>query len=87
MGGNVILQAVPLIIVLGVFYFVVILPARKQQEEHKRMIASLKPGDKIVTIGGIHGMIASVKDDVVSVRIGGDTKIDVDKTAIARKLS
>ena len=87
MNSNIIMQAIPLVIVLGVFYFIVILPAKKQQEEHKKMVSSLRPGDKVVTIGGIHGMVASVKDDVITIRIGGDTKIDVDRTAIARKIS
>ncbi len=86
MNSNLILQLVPFLIVLGVFYFLVILPAKKEQEERKRMIASLRPGDKVVTIGGIHGMVASVRDDVITLRIGGDAKIDVDRSAIARKL-
>lgn len=84
--NNAILQLVPLAIVIGVFYFLVILPSRKQQEEHKKMISSLRPGDKVVTIGGIRGMVASVKDDVITLRVGGDTKIDVEKSAIARKI-
>ncbi len=85
--NEVFLQAVvPLIFVLGVFYFIVIVPSKKQQEAHKKMISSLRPGDKVVTIGGLRGMVVSVRDDVVTLRVGGDTKIDVEKTAIARKL-
>ncbi len=84
--NSVLLQLVPIAIILGVFYFLVIVPSKKQQEEHRKMISSLRPGDKVVTIGGIRGMVASVKDDVVTLRVGGDTKIDVEKSAIARKL-
>ncbi len=83
--NDLILQLIPLFIVIGVFYFLVIIPSRKQEEERKKMLASLRSGDKVVTIGGIRGMVASIKDDVVTLRVG-DTKIDVEKSAIARKL-
>jgi len=83
--NDLVAQLVPLAFVIGVFYLLVILPSKKQQEEHKKMLASLKQGDKVVTSGGIHGMVANVRDDLVILRIGGDAKIDVDKSAIARK--
>ncbi len=85
--NEIVAQLIPFIFIVGVFYLLVIKPSQKQQEEHKKMLMSLKPGDKVVTSGGIHGMVASVKDDTIALRIGGDVKIDVDRAAIARKIS
>jgi len=66
-----------------IFYFLIMRPQSKKQKEAKKMMDSLKKGDKITTIGGIRGTVESVKDDVVSVRVDGNTKIDFIKSAIS----
>jgi preprotein translocase subunit YajC len=70
-------------------YFLTIRPQRKKQLELEAQIKSLKNGDKVVTSGGIHGVIANIRGDdspTLILRIGDNVKIDVDKSAIARIL-
>lgn len=61
-----------LIIVMIAMFAVLIIPQRKKDKKIKNMLASLKPGDRIRTIGGIYGTISSIKDDVVVIMVGPD---------------
>lgn len=70
-------------LVIGIFYFLIIRPQNKKQKETKAMIASVEKGDKVTTIGGIRGTVDSVKDDVVSIRVYNDVKIDFNKSAVS----
>ena len=66
-----ILQMVlPLVLMGAVFYFMLIRPQRKKDKQVKEMLANLKPGDRICTIGGIYGTITAVKDDTVELAVG-----------------
>ena len=73
---------VPLIAMFAVFYFLLIAPARKKQKGQQEMRNNLKAGDKIVTNGGIHGVVVGVSDNVIQVRIADQVKIDISKFAI-----
>jgi preprotein translocase subunit YajC len=73
----------PLIIVMAIFYFILIRPQLKRQKQHGAMLASLQKGDKVVTSGGIHGVIVGLKDDVVVLKVAENTKIEVSKTAVS----
>ena len=53
------MQFVPLIIIMGIFYFLLIRPQQKQANERKNMLAALKPGDKVLTNGGIVGVVTA----------------------------
>ncbi|MCS7233042.1 MAG: preprotein translocase subunit YajC [Synergistetes bacterium] len=80
----------PLILIFVVFYFLLIWPQRKQRERHRRMIESLRRGDKIVTVGGIYGTVRDIKDDSFIIEIDRleedkPVKIRVTKSAIAAK--
>ena len=57
-------QFIPLVLILGVFWFLIIRPQQKKQKEHMRMVESLKKGDKVVSNGGIFGTIVKVGDEV-----------------------
>ena len=63
-------QLLPMILIFVVFWFVLIRPQRKKDKEAKAMLASLKRGDRICTIGGIYGTITNIKDDVLTVEVG-----------------
>lgn len=80
------LSILPMVMVFLVFYFVVIMPHKKQQKETRKMIDSIQKNDKIVTVGGIHGTVVNVQDKTVVVRIDDQTRIKIDKTAISAKL-
>ena len=59
-----------MVAMIGVFYFMLIRPQRKKDKAVKDMLAALKPGDRICTIGGIYGTIASIKDETIVLYVG-----------------
>ena len=63
-------------------YFLIIAPQRKKQKETQKMIDALGTGDKIITIGGFHGIVQSVKENRVIVKIAEGTKVELEKSAI-----
>lgn len=73
----------PLILIIIVFYFFMIRPQLKKQKEQKKFRENLNKGDKIVTIGGIHGKIVEVKENTVVVQIAPEFKITLEKSAIS----
>ncbi len=75
-------QMMPMIILLVVFWVILIRPQMKKQKEHANMLTTIKRGDKIVTNGGIQGIVLSVGDKTLSIR-SADSKLDVVKSAIA----
>ena len=81
---NPLLTFLPLILVFVVFYFFMIRPQMKKQKEMTNYRNSLKKGDKIVTTGGIYGRIYEVKDNYVTIDVGGDIKLKVDKSALLK---
>jgi preprotein translocase subunit YajC len=70
-------------LVFVIFYFLIIRPQNKKQKDMQKMIAGVKKGDKIVTIGGIHGVVAAVKETTVMVKVDDGTRIEFSKSAIA----
>jgi len=77
-----VLQWAPFIIMLVIFYFLFYRPQKKEQKKRADMLASLKKGDRIVTIGGIHGTITAFGDDTVTVRVADKVEIDFNRTAV-----
>jgi len=77
----------PLILIFGIFYFLIIRPQQKKQrlaqKEREEMLTALKSGDKVVTTGGIYGTIVAVKDTTVQLRIAQSVSVEVLRTAIA----
>ena len=72
------------LLALGVvFYFLLIRPQQKQAKEKAALIASVKTGDKVVMSGGIHGIVANVKETTVLVKVADNVKLEFDKAAIA----
>ena len=66
-----------------IFYFLIIRPQNKKQKEAKKMLEALKKGDKVVSIGGIHGTVVSVKETTTVVKVDDNTKLEFTKSAIA----
>lgn len=77
----------PFILIIGVMYFFMIRPQNKKQKELQKMLDALKKGDKVVTIGGIHGTVSSVKENTVVVKVDDSAKIEFDRKAIAAVIS
>jgi preprotein translocase subunit YajC len=81
------MQFVPLIIIMGIFYFLLIRPQQKQASERKNMLAALKPGDKVLTNGGLIGLIDAVAGDELQMEIAKNVKVTVVRSGVAGLLS
>lgn len=75
---------VMLILIIVVMWFFMIRPQRKQQKELEKFRNSLKRGDKVVTIGGIYGVVDEIKERQVIIKVDGDTKLKVDKNSLVK---
>jgi preprotein translocase subunit YajC len=82
-GSSALVSFLPLIAIFAIFYFLIIRPQGKKQKETQKMLAALKKGDRIVTIGGIHGVIQSVKESTVIVRVDENTKLEFSRSAVS----
>ena len=75
----------PMLVIMGVlFYFMIIRPQQRQRRQHQEMLRAVKTGDKIMTGGGIIGMVTNVKDDTVIVRIADNVKVELSRSHISR---
>lgn len=82
-GGSGIIMFLPLIAIFGVFYVLLILPQQRKQKKWQEMLTTLKNGDRVVTSGGIRGIIIGLRDDYVHLRVAPDNlKIEVARSAI-----
>jgi preprotein translocase subunit YajC len=84
-GGGFGASLIVLVLIFIIFYFLLIRPQQKQQKQLIDMRSSLKKGDKIVTTGGIYGVILGITGDVVSLQIADKVKIDIAKGSIATR--
>jgi len=73
----------PLVLIVVVFYFFMIRPQMKKQKEAKKFMAEIKKGDKIITIGGIHGKIAEVSETTFMIEVEGGNRLKISKTAVS----
>ena len=73
----------PLIAIVVVFYFFFIRPQMKKSKDQKKFREALKKGDKIITIGGIHGKIVEVQDTTFTIEVEGAMKLRIEKSAVA----
>ena len=80
---GILISVVPFVAIIGIFYFFLIRPQNKKQKETEKMLSALKKGDKVVTIGGIHGVISSVKEKTVIVKIDDNCKVEFNRSAIS----
>lgn len=83
-AGGGLMALMPIILIFAVLFFLLILPQRREQKKRGKMLTSLNRGDKIVTSGGLHGVITKVEKDIITLRVNDKTVLTVDKTAITR---
>lgn len=86
-NSNPIMSFLPLVLIAVVFYFFMIRPQTKRMKDQKNFITNLKKGDKIVTVGGIHGKIAEVNDDTFMMEIENGVKMKIDKVSVSLEAS
>jgi preprotein translocase subunit YajC len=85
-GPNPLASFVPIILIFIIMYFVLFRPQMRRQKEQRRLISSLKTGDRVLTSAGIHGMITNVKDTTVTVKVADNVKIEMEKSAVTNVL-
>jgi preprotein translocase subunit YajC len=80
---------VPMVMVFAIFYLLLIRPQNKQRQEHEKMLASVDKGDEVVTVGGLHGKVVGVTDDVLTLEIanlkGERVRVKQDRKGIERR--
>jgi preprotein translocase subunit YajC len=72
----------PFVLMFAIFYFLLIRPQQKKQKQRTSMLSALKKGDKIVTVGGLHGTIEEIADDTVVVKVNDVTKLTFDRASV-----
>jgi preprotein translocase subunit YajC len=81
-GGSPWLQFIPFVLVLGIFYFIILLPMRKKQQKVQQFLESLKVGDRVITTGGIYGQVTRLSGETVQLQIADKLRIEVAKASI-----
>jgi preprotein translocase subunit YajC len=82
-GGSVVVTIITFGLIFVIFYFLIIRPQNKQKKETQKMIDAVKKGDHIVTIGGIHGTVQSVKESEVVIKVDSNSKMTMSRNAIS----
>jgi preprotein translocase subunit YajC len=82
-GSSSLLSFLPFVLIIIVFYLFFIRPQMKKSKDQKKFRESLKKGDKVVTIGGLHGKIAEIDETTVVLEVGNQMKLTIEKSAIA----
>lgn len=85
-GGSMTTTFITFGLIIAIFYFLIIRPQKKRDKDAKDMLAAMKKGDKVISIGGIRGTIVSVKETTVVVKVDDNTKLEFSKNAIAQIL-
>ncbi len=78
---------IPIVLMIVIFYFLLIRPQQKKEKQRQAMVNSLQKGDRVVTSGGMYGVVQSVNNDVVVLKVGTNTNIEFIKGAIQGKVS
>lgn len=73
----------PFLLIILVFYFLILRPQQKRQKERQKLLESVKKGDKIITSGGMHGVVEGIEDKTVLVKISDNTKVKIEKSAVS----
>src|SRR5206468_4453478 len=81
-GGSAWLQLVPFVLVLGIFYFIILLPMKRKQQKVQQFLDSLKVGDRVITTGGIYGQVTRLGEQSVQLQVADKIRIEVAKSAI-----
>jgi len=82
-SGSLVGSLLPFLAIIAIFYLFLIRPQNKKQKETQKMLDALKKGDKVITIGGIHGTVSSVKENTVIVKVDDNCKLEFNRTAIS----
>ena len=82
MSTQALIQYLPIVVIVIAFYFILIRPQQRRQKERNLMLKALQPGAKVVTIGGIHGTVAEMDDQTVTLRVADNTRLIFERSAV-----
>ncbi|OFW15461.1 MAG: preprotein translocase subunit YajC [Acidobacteria bacterium RIFCSPLOWO2_12_FULL_66_10] len=81
-GGSPLLQVVPFVLILAIFYFIILLPSKKKQRKVQEFLDNLKVNDRIITTSGIYGHVTRLGEQSVQIQIADKVRVEVSKAAI-----
>ena len=82
-GGSMVSTLLMFSLIILIFYFMILRPQQKRQKERQKLLDGVKKGDRITTIGGIHGTVLGVEDKTLLVQIADNVKVKLEKTAVS----
>ena len=77
-----IIQMLPILLIMGLFYFLMIMPQNKERKKKEAMLKAIQRGDRVLTRGGLYGTVADIKDQVLILKVNENSKIEVDRSYI-----
>lgn len=86
-SGSLLTSLLPFVLIIAIFYFLIIRPQSKKRKETERMLSALKKGDKVVTIGGLHGTIQNVRESTVIIKVDDNVKMEFSRSAVSSIVS
>ncbi len=83
-GGieSILSSIVPFLLIIVIFYFLILRPQQKRQKERAKLLESIKKGDKIITAGGLHGMVEGLDDKTLLVKVSDNVKLKIERSAV-----
>jgi preprotein translocase subunit YajC len=82
-GGGIYSTLIMFAMIIGIFYFLIIRPQQKRQKERQKLLDSVQKGDKVITVGGVHGVVEGVEDKTLLVKIADNVKVKFERSAIS----
>lgn len=82
-GAGAMASLIPLLLMFVIFYFLLIRPQQKQASKHREFIKNLKPGDRVVTTGGLHGIVRGLTDTTITLEICENVRVKVTRSAVS----
>jgi preprotein translocase subunit YajC len=83
-SGGLFAQFVPLLVMLLAFYFFLLRPQQQQSKRRQEMLSKLERGQKVITVGGLHGEIVAIREDVLTLRIAEKVEVKINRTGVAQ---
>jgi len=86
-GGSLFSTVIMFGLIIAIFYFLILRPQQKRQKERQALIDGTSKGDKITTIGGLHGTVVGIEDTTLLIQIADNVKVKIEKSAVASRKS
>ena len=83
-GGSPLVQVIPFVLILAIFYFVILLPGKRKQQKVQEFLDNLKENDRVVTTSGLYGTVVGLTDNTMTLKVADQVKLDFDRSALAR---